>query len=116
MTTEPEKSTAPPSPTSGNAPDADEIARKGNFAGQGMVPAPPEGSGAPPETLAPDPALATESGVDLSAADDADATTSGGASPPTGPGAKPSVGDIKKADAAMDPAQAVHDYAATKRA
>jgi hypothetical protein len=96
MSADTEKSTLPPSQTEGgNAPDADEVA--------------------------PEPA--TESGVDSSAGGDADATTSGRANLSDGqdvePSVKvvePSVSDAKKADAAMNPAQAVQDYAETKRA
>lgn len=53
---------------------------------------------------------ATDSGVDSSAGDAADATTSGGPGLP--------VGDVDPAirNAAMNAMQAVRDYAATKRA
>jgi hypothetical protein len=127
MTTDPEKSIVPPSQTSGgNAPDADEVARKGDWAGHaadGIVPAEQGGSDAPREMLAPDPELgssvlgqttgsdepATESGVDSSAGDDAEATASAGANLPHGEGVERSV-----RDAAMNPMQAVHDYHKTK--
>lgn len=75
-----------------------------------------------PENLGSDEP-ATESAVDSTAGDDAGAAPSGGANPPDGEGvktsisdAKPSVSDVKKADAAMDATQAVQDYAETKRA
>jgi len=122
MTTATEKSIVPPSQTTGgNAPDADEIARKGAWAGQGIVPTELGGTDAPREMLTPDPglgssALAQTTGSDESATG-ADSTTSGGANLPNGEGiVEPSLRDVKKADAAMNPAQAVHDYEATKRA
>jgi hypothetical protein len=129
MTTDPENSIVPPSQTrGGNAPDADEVARKGDWAGQaaeGIVPAEQGGSDAPREMLAPDPELgssvlgqttgsdepATDSGVDSSAGDDAEATTSGGANLPDAEGIDPSI-----RNAAMSAMQAVRDYAATKAA
>jgi hypothetical protein len=127
MTTEPEKPIVPPSQTrGGNAPDADEVARKGDWAGhaaEGIVPAEQGGSDAPREMLPPDPELgssvlgqttgsdepATESGVDSSAGDDAEATSAAANLPPVPEGVDPS---IRKA--AMNAMQAVRDYTATK--
>jgi hypothetical protein len=127
MTTDPEKSIVPPSQArGGNAPDADEVARKGDWAehaAEGIVPAEQGGSDAPREMLAPDPELgssvlgqttgsdvpATDSGVDSSAGDDADATTRDGANLPDREGIDPSV-----RHAAMNAMQAVRDYAKTK--
>lgn len=79
----------------GSAPDAAEVCEKGEWAGtsdEGIVPPDLGGSDAPREMLADDPELgssvlgrttgstepATESGVDLSAGDSADAITDGG--------------------------------------
>jgi hypothetical protein len=126
MTTDPEKSIVPPSQTSGgNAPDADEVARKGDWAGhaaEGIVPAEQGGSDAPREMLAPDPELgssvlgqttgsdepATDLGVDSSAGDNAEATN-GRANLPVTEGVEPSV-----RAAAMNAMQAVRDYTKTK--
>ena len=78
----------------GTTPDAAESAEKGEWVGtaEGVVPAQLGGSDAPREMLDDDPELgssvlgrttgsdepATESGVDLSAGDNADAVTDGG--------------------------------------
>ena len=79
----------------GTTPDAAEAREKGEWAGKsgdGVVPAELGGSDAPREMLDEDPELessvlgrttgsdepATESGIDLSAGDQADATTDGG--------------------------------------
>jgi hypothetical protein len=100
-----------PSQTSGvTAPDADEVAQKGDWVGQGIVPA---------EQDAP----ATEP-VTPSAGDDAAATASADANLPDAEAVepvdpstvRPTVSDIKKADAAMDPMQAVRAYEESKRA
>src|SRR6476646_4296283 len=83
----------------GSTPDADEARAKGEWAGQaadGIVPAELGGSDAPREMLGDDPELessvlgettgsdapATASGIDLSAGDDADATSDAGPTPP----------------------------------
>jgi hypothetical protein len=101
--TDPQQSIVPPSQTSGGTPpDAEEVARKGDWAGraaegivpaaEGIVPAEQGGGDAPREMLGEDPELvtsvvgqttgsdepATETGVDLSAGDNADATSYGG--------------------------------------
>jgi hypothetical protein len=85
----------------GTTPDAAETREKGEWAGkaaEGVVPADLGGSDAPRELLDDDPELessvlgrttgsdepATESGVDLSAGDEADATSDGGSQPPEG--------------------------------
>ena len=85
----------------GTTPDEDEAREKGEWAGQageGVVPAELGGSDAPRDMLDEDPELgsealgrttgsdepATEGGIDLSAGDDADATTDGGSEPPEG--------------------------------
>jgi hypothetical protein len=85
----------------GSTPDEAEARRKGEWAGQareGVVPAELGGSDAPREMLPDDPQLtssvlgettgtdepATEGGVDLSAGDDADATSDGGPEVPEG--------------------------------
>jgi hypothetical protein len=92
----------------GTNPDEDEAREKGQWAGtveDGMVPAELGGSDAPEELLAEDPELgssvlgettgsdepATEEGVDLSAGDNADATSDGG--PDASGGAEPSLRD-----------------------
>ena len=93
--TNPEQSIVPPSETSGGtSPDAEENAQTGDWAGhavEGIVPAELGGADAPREMLAEDPELessvlgqttgsdepATETGVDLSAGDNADATSQG---------------------------------------
>jgi len=109
--TDPEQSIVPPSQTSGGtAPDAQETAKKGDWAGhaaQGIVPAELGGADAPREMLADDPELvssvlgqstgsdepATEWGVDLSAGDNADATTHGGPNLPDDPDVEPDLKD-----------------------
>ncbi len=85
----------------GSTPDETEAREKGTWAataGDGVVPPELGGSDAPREMLAEDPQLgssvlgrttgsdepATESGVDLSAGDHADATSDGGPEPPAG--------------------------------
>ncbi|MGZ8649772.1 MAG: hypothetical protein ACXW08_14275 [Solirubrobacteraceae bacterium] len=85
----------------GTTPDAKEAAEKGEWAGtsgEGIVPAELGGSDAPREMLAEDPELgsevlgrttgsdepATESGIDLSAGDNADAVTDAGPELPEG--------------------------------
>lgn len=97
----------------GTTPDETEAREKGEWAGtagEGVVPADLGGSDAPREMLPDDPDLgssvlgattgsdepATESGIDLTAGDNADATTDGGANLPDG--AEP---DLK--DAASPP-------------
>jgi hypothetical protein len=99
----------------GTTPDEAEIREKGPWAetaAEGIVPAELGGSDAPREMLAEDPQLgspvlgettgsegpATETGIDPSAGDEADATTDGGPEPPQG--AEP---DLK--DAAAPPRQ-----------
>jgi hypothetical protein len=98
----------------GTTPDETEARRKGQWAGtadEGVVPAELGGSDAPREMLAEDPELgssvlgvttgsdepATESGVDLSGGDDADATSDGGPDLPP-PGVEP---DLKDAAAGL---------------
>jgi hypothetical protein len=93
----------------GTTPDSAEIREKGQWsegADKGIVPAELGGSDAPEELLAPDPELdssvlgrttgsdepATASGIDLSAGDQADATTDGGPDLPEG--AEPDTKDI----------------------
>ncbi|MEA2297089.1 MAG: hypothetical protein QOF77_25 [Solirubrobacteraceae bacterium] len=94
--TDPEQNVVPPSEQrGGTTPDAREAAEKGNWGGeadQGIVPADLGGSDAPREMLPEDPELgsgalgattgndepATEDGIDLSAGDNADATSQGG--------------------------------------
>jgi hypothetical protein len=93
----------------GTAPDEAEAREKGEWgakAAEGVVPAELGGSDAPREMLDEDPALnssvlgrttgsdepATEDGVDLSAGDNADAATDGGADPPED--AEPDLKDI----------------------
>jgi hypothetical protein len=85
----------------GTTPDEAEAREKGEWAGtvaEGMVPAELGGSDAPRELLADDPELgsdvlgettgseepATEEGVDLTAGDNADATSDGGPEPRDG--------------------------------
>ena len=99
----------------GSAVGDDEAREKGSWAAtaqDGVVPAELGGSDAPSEVLAPDPELgsavlgrparsedpATETGVDRSGGDHADATTDGGPDVPAG--AEP---DLK--DAAVGPRQ-----------
>ena len=93
----------------GTTPDATELREKGPWAEtavEGLVPAELGGADAPREMLAEDPELgssvlgattgsdepATESGVDLSAGDQADATSDGGPDLPEG--AEPDLKDI----------------------
>ena len=93
----------------GPTPDEEEAREKGGWAGtaeEGVVPADLGGSDAPREMLAEDPQLdssvlgrttgseepATESGIDRSAGDDADAVTDGGPEVPEG--AEPDQKDI----------------------
>lgn len=128
--TEPEQSIVPPSERSGGAaPDSEEIAKKGDWAGraaEGIVPADLGGADAPPEMLADDPELessvagrttgsdepATETGVDLSAGDNADATSQGGPpAMPDDPNAEP---DVK--DGAAQPVREVNLNTADQRA
>jgi hypothetical protein len=110
-TTDPEESIVPPSETSGGqSPDAQEKAAKGDWASQadeGIVPAELGGADAPREMLAEDPDLesgvlgqttgsdepATETGVDLSLGDNADATTQGGPNLPEDENVEPDVKD-----------------------
>jgi hypothetical protein len=100
MATDPENSTVPPSQTTGgNAPDADEVAQK---------PDPELGSSVLGQTTGSDEP-ATASGVDPSAGDDTDATTSGGANLPDGEDVEPSIRHT-----AMNAMQTVRDYAKTK--
>lgn len=85
----------------GTTPDEAELREKGTWsevADEGLVPAELGGSDAPDELLAPDPELgssvlgettgsdepATETGVDLSGGDDADATSDAGPNVPEG--------------------------------
>ena len=110
-TTDPEESIVPPTETSGGrSPDAQEKAQKGDWAAQadeGIVPTELGGADAPREMLDDDPELessvlgqttgsdepATESGVDLSGGDNADATSHGGPNLPDDPGAEPDLKD-----------------------
>ena len=106
-------STRPSEQRGGTTPDEAEIREKGEWAetaAEGIVPAELGGSDAPREMLAEDPQLgsavlgettgsdepATESGIDPSAGDEADATADGGPAPPE-EGAEP---DLKDAGAA----------------
>ena len=105
----------------GGTPDEKEAREKGEWAGtsdEGIVPADLGGSDAPREMLAEDPQLdssvlgettgsdepATESGIDLSAGDNADAATDGGSTIPED--AEPDVKDIgttpRRADSGSD--------------
>ena len=102
----------------GTTPDAEEARAKGPWAAQaaeGVVPAELGGSDAPSELLPDDPELgsdvlgettgsdepATEEGVDLSAGDDADATSDGGVELPDGaePDLKDAMGAHNRPDA-----------------
>ena len=80
--TDPQQSTVPPTePSGGTAPDADEVAKKGDWAARaagGIVPPPPgeERSVFGQTTGSDEPA--TETGIDLSLGDNADATSHGG--------------------------------------
>jgi len=93
----------------GTTPDEAEAREKGEWAGradEGVVPAELGGSDAPREMLAEDPELgssvlgqttgsdepATESGIDLSAGDNADAVTDGGPDVPAD--AEPDLKDV----------------------
>ena len=93
----------------GPTPDEAEVRAKGQWAesaDKGVVPADLGGSDAPREMLDEDPELdssvlgrttgssepATEGGIDLSAGDDADATTDGGTELPDG--AEPDLKDV----------------------
>ena len=93
----------------GTTPDESEARDKGQWAGtagEGVVPAELGGSDAPHEMLAEDPELgssvlgrttgsdepATDSGIDLSAGDNADAVTDGGPEVPAG--AEPDLKDV----------------------
>jgi hypothetical protein len=93
----------------GTTPDADEAREKGEWAAkadEGVVPAEQGGSDAPREMLDEDPELgssvlgqttgseepATDTGIDRTAGDNADATTDGGSEPPED--AEPDVKDI----------------------
>lgn len=94
----------------GTTPDEAEARQKGEWAGtgagEGVVPAELGGSDAPEAMLDEDPEMhsgvlgrttgsdapATEGGIDLSAGDQADATTDGGSEPPEG--AEPDTKDI----------------------
>jgi hypothetical protein len=106
----------------GSTPGEQEAREKGEWAAQadeGIVPAELGGSDAPDDMLGDDPELgsdvlgattgsndpATETGVDLSAGDRADATEDGGAKAPTG-------GEPDLKDAASGPRQADRDSAA----
>ncbi|MDQ6805133.1 MAG: hypothetical protein M3065_09215 [Actinomycetota bacterium] len=110
-TTDPDESIVPPTETSGGqSPDTQEKAQKGDWAAQadeGIVPTELGGSDAPREMLADDPDLesgvlgqttgsdepATESGVDLSLGDNADATSHGGANLPEDESVEPDMQD-----------------------
>ena len=101
----------------GTTPDDAEAREKGQWAGraaEGVVPPDLGGSDAPREMLDEDPELdsavlgrttgsdepATEAGIDLSAGDDADAVSDGGAEPPDD--AEPDVKDISAASRRPD--------------
>lgn len=111
-TTDPtENSVVQPTERSGGAaPDAQEVAQKGQWAataGEGIIPAEDGGPNAPEEMRGDDPALespvagrttgsdepATETGIDVTAGDNADATTHGGPPLPDDPNAEPDVKD-----------------------
>ena len=110
-TTDPQNSIVPPSERSGGAaPDDEEVARKGDWAAtaaEGIVPAEDGGANAPEELKADDPELespvagrttgsdepATETGIDLTAGDNADATSHGGPTLPDDPNVEPDVKD-----------------------
>jgi hypothetical protein len=112
---------APSEQRGGTTPDEREAGEKGPWAGQageGVVPAELGGSDAPREMLDDDPELessvlgrttgsdepATDGGIDLSAGDNADATTDGGPERPEG--AEP---DLR--DAASGPSQSDRESA-----
>jgi hypothetical protein len=101
----------------GTTPDEQEAREKGPWAAraaEGVVPADLGGSDAPREMLPDDPQLgssvlgataqsdepATESGIDRSAGDNADATTDGGPEPPDG--AEPDLKDATAGPRAAD--------------
>jgi len=101
--------TPPSEQRGGTTPDEAEIREKGGWvehADEGVVPPELGGSDAPREMLDEDPEMhsgvlgrttgsdepATESGIDLSAGDQADATTDGGNDP--APGEEPDTKDI----------------------
>jgi hypothetical protein len=101
----------------GNTPDETEAREKGQWAGtasEGIVPSDLGGSDAPREMLAEDPELesavlgqttgsdepATESGIDLSGGDNADAATDGGPDLPQD--AEPDVKDAAAASRRAD--------------
>src|SRR5690242_6607469 len=101
----------------GTTPGEDEANEKGPWAakaGEGVVPAELGGSDAPEELLDDDPELkssvlggtasteepATDSGVDPTAGDAADATSQGGAEPP--PDAEPDLKDAAAAPRQVD--------------
>jgi len=105
---------------SGPNPGDEEAREKGDWAAQaqeGVVPADLGGSDAPREMLDDDPELgsdvlggpaatdepATEGGVDLSAGDDADATSDGGASDEVPEGAEPDLKDAAANQPQLDP-------------
>jgi hypothetical protein len=104
---------APSEQRGGTTPDAEEAREKGGWgaeAAEGVVPAELGGSDAPREMLPDDPQLgssvlgattgssepATEEGVDLSAGDEADATSDGGVNPPP-EGVEPAVAEAPAA-------------------
>jgi hypothetical protein len=110
-----QKQVKPSEQRGGSTPGAEEARAKGEWAGtadEGLVPAELGGSDAPREMLAADPELgssvlgtttgsdrpATDTGVDRSGGDNADAVSDGG--PTTPPGVEP---DLK--DAAAGPRQ-----------
>jgi hypothetical protein len=105
----------------GTTPDDDEAREKGQWAGRaqdGVVPAELGGSDAPREMLDEDPELgsealgrtaasdepATEEGIDLSAGDNADATSAGGPEVPDD--AEPDLKDAAARQPQLDPDQA----------
>ncbi len=100
----------PSEQSGGTSPDAEEVGQKGEWAAkadEGVVPAEEGGADAPREMLEDDPELessvlgettgsdepATDSGIDRSAGDAADATSDGGNEPPP-EGAEPDTKDI----------------------
>lgn len=101
----------------GTTPDAAEVREKGPWsevAAEGIVPAELGGSDAPPEVLGEDPELgsaalgettgsdvpATETGIDASAGDEADATSDAG--PDLTPGVEPDLKDVAAAQREAD--------------
>ncbi len=116
-----ERDPRPTEQVGGTSPSDEEAREKGAWAAkaqEGVVPARLGGSDAPEELQAEDPELgssvlggpagtdepATEEGIDLSAGDEADATTDGGPSPPDS-------GEPDQRDAASGPRQADIDSA-----